>query len=162
SVSNNVTLHGPRRAADQSEGQVMPVPSSLKARLASGPSMEGLAPIVAVGAMGIRVAAAAETLRADLAEPVAPAAGRGDLGGMRLRGAADVTAAVGTLLRANRSQTDVVVDMFGRDPEPAVLGFQDAFLETTFTATLLLAAGGELTSDRIDDLIRVGASVSAA
>ncbi len=139
----------------------MPVRKDLMDRLASSPSREGLAPIVATGPMGERVAQAAVTLRAQLSEPIPVQAG-GGLEGMQLTGAAEITSAVNTLLRANHPRSDVVVDLFGRDPSPALLDFQQAFLDTAFVGTLLLAAGGEFTQEQLDDLIRVGASVSAA
>lgn len=139
----------------------MPIQNPLKNRLTFGASSEGLAPIVATGPMGERVAIAARTLRGQLAKPIILGAD-GDFEGMQLTGTADVVRAVNTLLRANHPQADIVVNLFGRDPNPALHAFQEAFLETTFTAALLMAATGDLSTDRLDDLIRVSASVSAA
>jgi hypothetical protein len=56
----------------------------------------------------------------------------------------------------------VVVNLFSADPDAVLKAFQGAFLETIFIGAILVGVSGDSPEDRLDDLIRVGASVSAA
>lgn len=139
----------------------MPISAELKDRLASAHSTDGLAPLVSTGPVGERVAGAAGAVRREFDEPVMLGAG-GELAGMQLSAGDEVLAAVKTLIRAQPADADVAVNLFGRAPDPPLEGFQSGFLQAAFLGTTLLAAAGDFSDERLDDLIRLSASISAA